>query len=249
MRDLLRTTNIKAWILRLGMVRASLVLAFLATIVSFVIASIAVIASGGRMTAPSIIASTVTPALTAGLFSAVILRLIYDLDEAEKRNKKLATTDDLTGIRNRRSFIELAEREMSIARRYGRQFTLMLFDVDNLKHINDRYGHLAGDRVLKQIAQSCKSIIRETDVLARLGGDEFVVLITQSENLDLEDYMQRIHRCISEIDRLDEVVEPITVSMGAHRYTEGIEDIDELFRLADEAMYSSKQAKPVTVRS
>jgi diguanylate cyclase (GGDEF)-like protein len=231
----------KRWFLKIGMFWACLLVVALAILISLGITTLVVGMSGGEMTKTSLIAAIVTPGVTAAFFSIVILRLVFDLDEAERRNNDLARTDELTGIRNRRSFLEIAERELGLAKRHSKEFALILFDIDNLKKINDHYGHLSGDKVLREIAHSVKKAIRDTDVFARLGGDEFVILVSESEKLDLEKYMNRLAGQIGEIEIAKKINETITASMGAKRYTRDIDTIDEIYSLADQEMYQSKK--------
>ncbi|MBE0695304.1 MAG: GGDEF domain-containing protein [Anaerolineaceae bacterium] len=94
-----------------------------------------------------------------------------------KRLEELATTDDLTGIDNRRQFFDLGIREFNRAQRYQRSLTSILIDLDHFKKINDLHGHLPGDIVLKQVAQTCHSEVRGVDVLGRYGGEEFALLL------------------------------------------------------------------------
>jgi diguanylate cyclase (GGDEF)-like protein len=220
---------------------ACLLVVALAILISLGITTLVVGMSGGEMTKTSLIAAIVTPGVTAAFFSIVILRLVFDLDEAERRNNDLARTDELTRIRNRRSFLEIAERELGLVKRHNKEFALILFDIDNLKKINDHYGHFVGDKVLREVAQSVKKAIRDTDIFARLGGDEFVILVSESAKLDLDKYMNRLARQIGEIEIAKEINETITASMGAKRYTRDIDTIDEIYSLADQEMYRSKK--------
>jgi diguanylate cyclase (GGDEF)-like protein len=231
----------KQWFLRIGIIRACILIVVLATLLSLVITSIVLNIMGEEMTGTAIVAAVVTPAITATIFSIIVLRLVYDLDEAERTNKTLARTDDLTGLHNRRSYLEIAGREIERAQRFGHEFALIAFDIDDLKRINDKYGHLVGDKVLKQIASACKEVVRSTDVIARLGGDEFVILVIESKKLNIDDYMGRLANRITGIGIGKEIKEPITASMGAKRYTSEIKTIDDMYSAADREMYVSKR--------
>ena len=99
----------------------------------------------------------------------------------EARLQELATLDVLTGVKNRRSFIELGEALITRTQRYQRPLTLLLFDVDHFKRINDTYGHLVGDKALKTIAQALENNLRSSDTIARYGGEEFVVLLPETK--------------------------------------------------------------------
>lgn len=233
----------KKLLLKIGVFWASLGLTLAAVIISVLVTFIVLDLSGEEFSRTSLIASTGAPAVITPFFSTVILRLLFELDEAEKKYKELAATDDLTGIKNRRSFSDFVERELAIAKRYGTEFTLVLFDINNFKEINDLYGHLVGDQVLKKVAQTCQQEIRKTDVLARLGGDEFVILVPQSENLDINRYMQRLIQAIEKIEVNKQNPEVrISASIGAKRYTQDINTIEEIYNLADREMYLSKNS-------
>src|SRR5262249_52029447 len=98
----------------------------------------------------------------------------------EARLRESATIDDLTGINNRRHFLELGRREFDRARRFSRPLSVLLIDADHFKQVNDRYGHAAGDRCLAALGQTLKSNLREIDVLGRLGGEEFGAILLET---------------------------------------------------------------------
>lgn len=227
--------------LKIGFIYSTIVLVLLSIGMSLAISLTIVKFLGGPVTFRTVLVATVTPGVIAGFFCILILRLVYDLDKAEQKYRELSITDDLTGIHNRRAFMEIAERELAIARRYGVEFSLVVFDIDDLKKINDKYGHLMGDKILQEVAHVCSLEIRQSDVLARIGGDEFVILVTQSENLNIEKYLDRLRQTIRQI-QIDGISCPneISASMGAAKFTKEIETIDELYRLADQEMYKNK---------
>ena len=101
---------------------------------------------------------------------------------------RLTTIDGLTQIYNKRYFLETLEREISRAHRYRRELSLIMFDIDHFKKINDTYGHLAGDYVLKQLAQVIKSRIRREDIMARYGGEEFAIILPEIDAFNAEPY-------------------------------------------------------------
>jgi diguanylate cyclase (GGDEF)-like protein len=107
--------------------------------------------------------------------------------------RKLAETDGLTGLYNQRFFQETLRREVTRAHRYQRKLTLIVFDLDDFKSINDQVGHLAGDRVLAQAADRLREAVRSVDVACRIGGDEFAVIMPESTAGDGEQLFRRVH--------------------------------------------------------
>jgi diguanylate cyclase (GGDEF)-like protein len=234
--------RIKAWLLSLGIYKSVFTLTILSIFISLGLTTALMSITGGEMSRPAITAAIVTPGVTAALFSFIILRLLFDLDAAEKKFKELSRQDPLTGISNRRYFLEMAERELERAKRYGVEFAVVMFDLNEFKWVNDKFGHVVGDKVLHEIAQKIQSKIRQTDLIARWGGDEFVVLVSQSKNVDLDQYCNRLRNIIHEIT-VEEKNYPIkvTASIGAKRFSDNIFSINEIIHLADRDMYLTKE--------
>ena len=110
----------------------------------------------------------------------VFVEVVAALRHALDREKESARTDPLTGVSNRRHFIELTAAALAFARRYRRPMTIAYLDLDNFKQINDRLGHQAGDEVLRAVARTVRNRLRATDVVGRLGGDEFAVCLPET---------------------------------------------------------------------
>ena len=108
-------------------------------------------------------------------------RLYRELEQTQAELEKLATTDFLTGINNNRRFFEIGENELRRAKRFRHPLSVIMFDVDFFKRVNDAYGHAAGDKVLVEIAETCRTILRGTDTFGRLGGEEFAVLLPHTD--------------------------------------------------------------------
>jgi diguanylate cyclase (GGDEF)-like protein len=157
-----------------------------------------------------------------------------------------ATRDSLTGVFNRRAFVDHLAREIAWHKRRGRPLTLVLLDIDNFKAINDRYGHATGDAILKQLAEICRGQCRTEDVLARLGGDEFVAVLRGTGEVDGALVAERLRAAVAVAEFLHtkgDVVRRIsmTVSIGVVTRTGGeIADSDALLDAADRNMYRSK---------
>ncbi|MGI9108115.1 MAG: GGDEF domain-containing protein [Pyrinomonadaceae bacterium] len=152
--------------------------------------------------------------------------------------RKLARTDDLTGVVNRRSFFEISQVEINRARRHRHPFTVAYMDVDDFKSINDSYGHTIGDTVLKSVTQTIKSNIRDIDVVARLGGDEFVILMPETDEAAAQAVVARVHRNMLDIMR--NYGWPITFSVGVVTWETPPRTVDAMLKQADDAMYEVK---------
>jgi diguanylate cyclase (GGDEF)-like protein len=154
------------------------------------------------------------------------------------RESELARTDPLTGLYNRLGFDELAARELNRARRHASPITLMSFDLDGFKQINDQRGHAAGDAVLRAVGRSIRRTVREVDVGARLGGDEFAVLLPDNRATPPERAVERVRGAI--MDALAREGWPVTMSIGAVTVRQSDIAVDEMIRVADKLMYSVK---------
>jgi len=155
-----------------------------------------------------------------------------------------ATTDPLTGLRNRRSFFEKAEEQVALFRRYKSELSLMMIDIDHFKTINDTHGHDAGDEVLKHLANVLTSMVRQVDVLARLGGEEFAVLLPDTKRLGAAVLAERTRAAIekSPFTYHGQNI-ALTASIGvASISAEGVNSIGELVRIADHRLYLAKDA-------
>jgi diguanylate cyclase (GGDEF)-like protein len=158
------------------------------------------------------------------------------------RLEKLATMDGLTGLFNRRHFETLARIEWGRFQRYGRPLSLLALDVDEFKAINDRFGHDAGDLVLKTIADDCSSMRRETDIVARFGGEEFVLLLPETNEAAAELVAERLRKSIEEHSHAFPGEQPqISVSIGVAGATLGMPSFEALLKRADEALYEAKR--------
>ncbi len=171
-------------------------------------------------------------------FSAIFNRLmIY------QSMKDLAMIDGLTNLYNHRAFKDLLQVEIERSRRYGGTITLLILDLDNFKRINDTYGHLHGDYVLKKSAKLIRSSVRTIDTVARYGGEEFAVILINVDNDDCIKTAERI--CINMRNFLfnkGKMTERITISIGISKYPGDGEDIQSLISSADMAMYKAKRA-------
>lgn len=173
-----------------------------------------------------------------GQWSAVgIVRNATERVQTEERLKQLATTDTLTGICNRRHFDETLASEIDRAARFSSPLSLILFDIDHFKRVNDTFGHQAGDRVLTQLAVTVGSTIRTVDLFARWGGEEFVVLLPGSD-LNAGRLLAEKLRMALEKQPFSDVGQ-VTCSFGVAEYTPG-DNMDALIKKVDRCLYHAK---------
>lgn len=158
-----------------------------------------------------------------------------------ERLARLATTDDLTGLPNRRRFLEALRTEAHRARRYQRALALLMLDLDGLKEINDRHGHAAGDEVLRGVAQVLRASTRDTDLPARLGGDEFAVLLPETEAEAGGLIAERIRAGVVGLAVPAADGAPVSASLGlVSGAGAALTDLPRFMRLADDALYQAK---------
>jgi diguanylate cyclase (GGDEF)-like protein len=172
-------------------------------------------------------------------FFLIIVFVVSRLKLALEREKKISRTDPLTGVSNARNLYEYAEREIERARRYGHLFTAVYLDLDNFKYINDHFGHLIGDQVLKTVASALLENIRTIDLIARLGGDEFVILLPEISNENAHKVFNRIQNILLELMTKNNW--QVTCSIGMVTFTEPPSSVDTLIREADDLMYMAKR--------
>jgi diguanylate cyclase (GGDEF)-like protein len=162
---------------------------------------------------------------------------------------RLMTVDGLTDLHNKRYFTEAMEKEISRGKRYERTFSLIMFDIDHFKRINDTYGHLAGDAVLRQIGALVKSRVRHTDLPARTGGEEFAVILPEVPAQGAALLADKLRKAIEETTfRFEGTNIPVTISLGVAEWNPAVEDPDELVKRADEKLYEAKRGGRNQVR-
>jgi len=177
----------------------------------------------------------------------IVLRDITDQKNMEEHLRSLAVTDDLTGLYNRRGFALAAEQELRHAFRRKEELTLLFFDIDNLKMINDTFGHIEGDKVIKSAAMALRSIFRESDIVARWGGDEFVVLALDVPNGRVPVLLERLEKGLKQYNELNADSYALMFSLGIANYdSEKPFNLSEMVRIADKMMYKDKQEKKLS---
>ena len=168
-----------------------------------------------------------------------------ELQTAFAREQQLARTDALTGVNNRRHLYELAEHEFDVAVRYGQPLSVIMFDIDHFKKVNDIFGHTVGDQILERVAQVASSELRSADVLGRYGGEEFIILLPMTNAQQAYSLAERIRVKAADMNMPTSKGEAsVTLSIGVIEIDRAshLESVEEVFRRADQAMYSAKQA-------
>jgi diguanylate cyclase (GGDEF)-like protein len=168
---------------------------------------------------------------------------VTDLVQHADQLKVLATVDGMTGLFNRRHFLSLAEIEWSRYQRHERPMSLVLFDIDRFKSINDSFGHHAGDHVITQIADICQQQKRKSDIVARFGGEEFLILLPETTLAAAQRVAERLRRKV-ETSAISVASKDInaTISVGVAEADPAMASIFDLIKLADKALYLAKDS-------
>jgi diguanylate cyclase (GGDEF)-like protein/PAS domain S-box-containing protein len=173
-----------------------------------------------------------------------IMSDITDRKQVEEQLRSLSLIDELTGLYNRRGFLALAEQQIKIAHRLEKRMLLLFADIDNMKWINDTFGHQEGDRALMEITTVFKETFRESDIIARLGGDEFVILAIEIDASSAEILSQRLQENLDTHNTHATRNYRLAVSTGIARYVpESPRPLNELLEQADKLMYEQKRKK------
>jgi len=160
-----------------------------------------------------------------------------------KKIKDMAEKDGLTGIYNRRHFFNLAGQEFNLSLRHEREMSAIMMDIDHFKLVNDRYGHMAGDEVLREVSGRCRNVIRKTDVLGRYGGEEFAVVLPETNLAGARKVAETLRQNIAAVPFAVAVGElQVTISLGVAARTAETPSLDALLNRADEALYQAKKA-------
>ncbi len=190
-----------------------------------------------------LLAHIVTPAIVAPLVTYPYIKLIREIDDLRRNLDKMARFDELTEISNRRHFHDQAQTVIDRRNRSLEPISLLFIDIDYFKQINDRYGHDIGDQTLKWSADILKSEIRRYDILARYGGEEFLILLPNTDSTEALQIAERISVLIRNSTMVfEEKKISITVSIGVSSKNEGLVNLDELIKDADNALYTAKDS-------
>ena len=177
---------------------------------------------------------------------AALADLAWDTVERKRLQDLLqhqATTDELTGLPNRRLFMEQAAQELARSLRYGYDCSIAMIDLDHFKQINDVAGHAAGDQALVTMARAYQASLRETDLFARVGGDEFALLLPQTGPVSAREVVERLRAALAAGPGEDPQAAPaLTISVGIASFPGVPGELDALLRCADQALYCAKAA-------
>ena len=235
---------IARWVQRIGVPRATVVLVALSAVASVLLTLLWHVVAGWQFSRHSFIVAALVPVPIASLCAGYTLKLIVALEVAMRRLEELAMTDSLTGVRNRRCFMQVASLEFERATRHNRPMAIVLIDVDHFKRINDRHGHQSGDQSLIEIARACQQTLRKTDLLARFGGEEFIVLLPETGQREAVRLAERMRSAVASEVRLPGSGRPgeVTISLGAVALSRSTPSLDVLIQAADQALYDAKRA-------
>jgi diguanylate cyclase (GGDEF)-like protein len=166
---------------------------------------------------------------------------ITDRTQKAKMLETLATTDPLTGLFNRRHFLESLDAEWSRFQRYYRSVSVLMLDIDHFKSVNDRYGHAVGDAAIRTVSAACLDGKRKSDIIGRLGGEEFAVLLPETSLSRAKTVAERIRKRVMNSHIVTHQVQfGVTVSIGIAEAIVGMSGIDALMSAADHALYQAK---------
>jgi diguanylate cyclase (GGDEF)-like protein/PAS domain S-box-containing protein len=173
-----------------------------------------------------------------------VTRDITDRKKAEQDLQRLARTDSLTGLANRRHFMMLAEQELSRTLRYGGTLSMFMIDIDHFKNVNDTYGHQIGDLVLQKLGAAYRETLRDFDSVGRVGGEEFAVVLPHTDERDALEVAERLRQSVARTEIPMEHGLPlyITLSIGVTSLRGTSANIDTLLGQADSALYEAKRA-------
>ncbi len=164
--------------------------------------------------------------------------LVSELEEKNKQLQEMATTDLLTGLYNRGYFIDVLQKQLDLMKDSNNQIAVMMIDVDKFKDINDTWGHLYGDLILKKISKAILESVREQDVVARYAGDEFIIMIYHLDDETTQNVAERVHQSVVSLSHREN--HKTTLSIGVAKVKKN-ESLENLLKRADENMYHAKK--------
>jgi len=191
----------------------------------------------------AVILAAGVPLLVATPICWVLVSLIFRVYQVEEGMSKPVSYDSLTGLLSRQAFFNSANKYVSLATREKTVFSVMIIDLDQFRLINDKYGHAAGDAVLKLFANVVNSVARRSDITGRLGGEEFAMVLPSTTTREAIEFSDRLHNAINKaVLKYSDNIIKYTASIGLTSFVPGSSiSIDELLARADLALYQAKQ--------
>ncbi len=171
-------------------------------------------------------------------------KLAQNLSVANDKLREMVIRDGLTGLYNHRHFQDVMDKELSAAERYGKRLSIILFDIDHFKKVNDTYGHPSGDIVLKQVSALLSDMVRTCDVVARYGGEEFAAILPETDNSGAVVLAERMRSSVEKLDIVaNDITIKITISLGVTTFIPKVSATNkaDIIDAADKALYQSKE--------
>ncbi len=237
------TTNLLRDLFKqLGLVKSIFLVTGLSILVSITITATVTTIVYGDFGLAALAIAIVVPSALAPTFGYFTLKVLFQLYKTEERLHTLAITDDLTGVFNRRHFLKLAQEQIEQVILGAPIFSIILFDIDNFKHVNDTYGHSAGDQALRYLSKACLNNTRKTDIFARFGGEEFIIMLPNTNQHEAGEFAERIRTLLEGMRVPYNGIEfGLTISAGVASSRPEYLDLDDLLLNADNALYQAKE--------
>lgn len=232
-------------VVRLGVWRTTLLFSASISLMSLALTWLYIRLMGYGEMGEAFYISLLVPLPMTLLPGSLIFALVAALEQARHTAHTLSMTDVLTGLHNRRHFMQTAQRELDLAQRHGLPMALLILDIDHFKRVNDQHGHDVGDQVLVEVGRRCAQVLRATDLLARWGGEEFMVLLPNTGYEQVHQLAERMRETVAYSAQLyaAQGAVKVTISIGvAGTVPQQPTTLDTLVQQADRALYDAKRA-------
>jgi len=232
------------YVLRYGVVNVVILITFISVLSSAVMTVLIFLSFGESLTRAGIFSSIIIPLIIAPIVTAYLANAVLESHILKEKMHDLATVDQLTGVKNRRAFMEAAISYYKIAARNNHVLSVVLLDLDHFKKINDTFGHLVGDEVLRSIGNVFSKSIRTSDIAGRYGGEEFMFMLPGVDREGAKIFTDKLHKEISNtfVDHNGSKIK-ITVSIGVAIYdvSNDAASFEHLLDQSDKMLYKAKR--------